>query len=68
MTTSGRLPSASGWAIARMRRFISSVIWGITCTVSPRYSPRRSFAITVEYTCPVVTFAEPGKLRSRNRS
>lgn len=31
-------------------------------------SPRRSFAITVEYTCPVVTFAEPGKLRSRNRS
>ena len=68
ITTSGRLPSASGSAIARMRLLISSVMCGITCTVSPRYSPRRSLAITVEYTWPVVTFAEPDRLRSRNRS
>ena len=62
ITTSGRLPSASGSAIARMRRLISSVMCGMTCTVSPRYSPRRSLAITVEYTCPVVTFADPGQV------
>ena len=29
----------------------------MTCTVCPRYSPRRSLAITVEYTWPVVTLA-----------
>ena len=46
----------------------SSVMCGITCTVSPRYSPRRSLAMTAEYTCPVVTFADPDRLRSRNRS
>ena len=44
-----------------MRLLISSVMCGMTCTVSPRYSPRRSLAITVEYTCPVVTFAEPDR-------
>ena len=32
----------------RMRALISLVMCGITCTVSPRYSPRRSLAITVE--------------------
>ena len=68
ITTSGRCPSASGSAIARMRLLISSVMCGMTWTVSPRYSPRRSLAITDEYTCPVVTFAEPDRLRSRNRS
>jgi len=26
----------------RMRALISSVMWGMTCTVLPRYSPRRS--------------------------
>ncbi len=35
-------------ACRRMRRLISSVMCGMTCTVSPRYSPRRSRAITCE--------------------
>ena len=35
---------------------------GITWTVSPRYSPRRSLAMTVEYTWPVVTFASTGEV------
>ena len=30
-----------------MRRLISSVTWGMICTVFPRYSPRLSFSITV---------------------
>ena len=33
-------------AIRRIRLLISLVMCGITCTVSPRYSPRRSLAIT----------------------
>ena len=32
----------------RMRRLISSEMCGITCTVSPRYSPRRSRSMTRE--------------------
>ena len=35
-------------ACRRMRRLISSVMCGMTCTVSPRYSPRRSRAMTCE--------------------
>ena len=31
----------------RMAFLISSVMWGMTCTVEPRYSPRRSLLITV---------------------
>ena len=31
----------------RIRPLISSVMWGITCTVRPRKSPRRSLAITL---------------------
>jgi hypothetical protein len=31
---------------ARMRALISSVMCGMTCTVAPRYSPRRSLAMT----------------------
>ena len=38
----------SGSAIAKMRSLISLVTCGMTCTVSPRYSPRRSLAITAE--------------------
>ncbi|SHX78619.1 Uncharacterised protein [Mycobacteroides abscessus subsp. abscessus] len=68
MTMSGRCPFSLGSAIARMRLLISSVICGITCTVSPRYSPRRSLAMTDEYTCPVVTFADPDRSRSKKRS
>ena len=30
----------------RMQDLISSVMCGITCTVAPRYSPRRSLRIT----------------------
>ena len=41
-------PPAPGPAIARMRALISLVMCGMTCTVSPRYSPRRSLAITAE--------------------
>ena len=37
-----RWPSAH----SRMRALISSVMCGITCTVPPRYSPRRSFWMT----------------------
>ena len=33
---------------ARIRDLISLVMCGMTCTVSPRYSPRRSLAITSE--------------------
>ncbi len=60
--------STSSVAIRRMRCLISLVMCGMTCTVSPRYSPRRSLAITVEYTWPVVTFAVPSRSRSRKRS
>ncbi len=46
MTTCGASPSGPGAAIARIRALISLVMCGITCTVSPRYSPRRSLAMT----------------------
>ena len=38
----------TSWSGARRRMcdLISSVMWGITCTVEPRYSPRRSLVIT----------------------
>ena len=55
-------------AMARIRSLMALVMCGITWTVSPRYSPRRSLAMTSEYTCPVVTFAEPTRSVSRNRS
>ena len=29
-------------------------MWGMTCTVEPRYSPRRSLFSTFQYTLPVV--------------
>ena len=47
MTTSG---AGSAVRIASTRDLISSVMCGMTCTVSPRYSPRRSLAMTLEYT------------------
>ena len=40
--------STSGPSIARIRALISLVMCGMTWTVSPRYSPRRSLAMTVE--------------------
>ena len=66
--TSVMTTSTSGPPMPRMRDLISFVMCGMTCTVSPRYSPRRSLAITLEYTWPVVTFASPPSLMSRNRS
>ena len=39
--------AASRSARARIRATISLVMCGMTWTVSPRYSPRRSLAITV---------------------
>ena len=48
MMMSGTSSPCAGLAWARIRYLISSVMCGMTCTVSPRYSPRRSFAITVE--------------------
>jgi hypothetical protein len=45
--TSVMTTSASS-ATRTMRALISLVMWGMTWTVSPRYSPRRSAAITVE--------------------
>ncbi len=33
-------------AVRRMAFLISSVMWGMTCTVLPRYSPRRSLLMT----------------------
>jgi hypothetical protein len=51
-----------------IRALISLVMCGMTCTVSPRYSPRRSLAITSEYTWPVVTFDRPVRSVSRKRS
>ena len=68
ITTSGRRPSAPGRSMPTIRDLISSVMCGMTCTVSPRNSPRRSIAITDEYTLPVVTFAPPYRSRSRKRS
>ena len=65
MTTSTRSAVS---APARIRALISLVMCGMTCTVSPRYSPRRSLAITSEYTWPVVTLARPVRSVSRNRS
>ena len=38
--------STSSFASARMRCLISFVMCGMTCTVSPRYSPWRSLAST----------------------
>ncbi len=46
--TSVMTTSTSGPAMRRMRDLISFVMCGMTCTVSPRYSPRRSLAITCE--------------------
>ncbi len=40
--------STSSVAMRRMRCLISLVMCGMTWTVSPRYSPRRSLAMTVE--------------------
>ena len=34
-------------AASRITALISSVMWGMTCTVLPRYSPRRSRWMTL---------------------
>ena len=55
-------------ARARMLPFISSVMCGIVCTVLPRYSPRRSFWMTEEYTRPVVRLERLLRSSSMKRS
>jgi hypothetical protein len=50
MTTSASLEAP----IRRIRSLISFVMWGITWTVEPRYSPFRSFRITAYQTDPEV--------------
>src|SRR5690606_12627513 len=62
--TSTSTTSRSGFfsATRKMRSLISLVTWGITCTVSPKNSPWRSFVRMDQYTWPVV------KLLSRLRS
>ena len=40
-----------------IKDLMASVTCGITCIVAPKYSPRRSFAITSEYIRPVVTLS-----------
>ena len=60
--------STSGPPMAIMESRISPVMCGMTWTVSPRYSPRRSRAITDEYTLPVVMFASRVRDTSRKRS
>ena len=60
--------STSSVAMDSISSLISLVMCGITCTVSPRKSPRRSLAITFEYTLPVVTLASAFRLTSRKRS
>ena len=55
-------------AMRRIAALISSVMCGITCTVDPRNSPRRSLVMTFRYTRPVVTLFCCESGRSMNRS
>ncbi len=64
MITSASVRSAS----RRMRCLISFVMCGITWTVPPRKSPRRSFWMTARYTEPVVTLESRRRLVPVNRS
>ena len=52
----------------RIRSLISFVMCGITCTVEPRYSPRRSFRRTEYQTPPCVWFAVRERFSSMKRS
>ena len=52
----------------RIRSLISFVMCGITCTVEPRYSPRRSLRMTEYQTAPAVWFAVALRFWSRKRS
>ncbi len=60
----------TSWSGASRRTcaLISSVMCGITWTVEPRYSPRRSLVMTDWYTRPVVTLLACESERSMNRS
>ena len=40
------MPTSTPSVASRTRALISSVMCGMTCTVAPRYSPRRSFEMT----------------------
>ena len=64
MTTSAPVLRAA----LRTNSLISLVTWGMTCTVDPRYSPRRSLFKTFQYTLPVVRFEYLFKSSSMKRS
>ena len=64
MTTSASVFSARRW----MRALISSVTWGMTCTVPPRKSPWRSRLMSVWYTEPCVTLLSRLRDSSMKRS
>ena len=55
-------------AACRIRSLISLVMWGMTCTVAPRKSPRRSRRMTASYTLPVVMFDVRVRASSVKRS
>mmetsp|Transcript_28343 Transcript_28343/g.71102 ORF Transcript_28343/g.71102 Transcript_28343/m.71102 type:complete len:242 (+) Transcript_28343:915-1640(+) len=68
--TSGTSPvRLSGFtATSRIQSCTASVTCGTTCTVFPRYSPRRSRSITCRYTFPVVMLFSRESVTSKKRS
>ncbi len=64
MTTSASLVAAT----RRTRSLISFVMWGMTWTVEPRYSPLRSFRMTVYQIDPEVWLALRERFSSTKRS
>jgi hypothetical protein len=66
---SERTMSQSLASAARLiRSLISFVMCGITCTVEPRYSPRRSLRSTEYQTAPCVWFDVRERFSSTKRS
>jgi hypothetical protein len=55
-------------AALRMRRLISFVMCGITCTVAPRNSPLRSLRRTVSQIAPAVWLDADDRFASMKRS
>ncbi len=60
--------AGSDVAPRRIRALISFVMCGITCTVAPRNSPRRSLRSTVSQTAPALWLAFRERFSSMNRS
>ena len=64
----GRQVAASSAQAAWMRRLISSVMCGMTCTVRPRYSPLRSRSMTALVHAPGGEVVDAGLMRVVKRS